>query len=295
MTKSHGRRAFLRVAVERDGDGRAPVRDERGAAGTARGRAGEPCAVCPRLGRRARGDPRSPATPLPGRRRGRTVVARPRMTDPTGRTRWTAYRTARTTRNARRRAAAAGRAPPADARGSERPAPDGRRVGQAFDRPPSDRRGVRRAVAGDAEPRHRRGQREGRRAGRRGDRRGHGRQAHERAHSALPPATANGSRRRGDAGPGGRRVADPGRGRHDGTDRRRDGGADGGVRGRAHGLRYGQGGRTRRRDPVGPPVSKTGGKSGDWHDDRDRGDGPSGGRRPGPRSAGRISGGRRKS
>jgi cyclic pyranopterin monophosphate synthase len=39
-------------------------------------------------------------------------------------------------------------------------------------------------------------------------------------------------------------------------------------------------------------VSKTGGKSGDWH--RDRADSAASGRRAGPRSAGRITGGRRK-
>jgi len=40
-------------------------------------------------------------------------------------------------------------------------------------------------------------------------------------------------------------------------------------------------------------VSKSGGNSGDWN--RERGDGPSSGRRAGPRSAGRIVGSRRKS
>jgi cyclic pyranopterin phosphate synthase len=40
-------------------------------------------------------------------------------------------------------------------------------------------------------------------------------------------------------------------------------------------------------------VSKSGGTSGDWN--RERGDGPPGGRRAGPRSAGRIVGSRRKS
>jgi cyclic pyranopterin monophosphate synthase len=39
-------------------------------------------------------------------------------------------------------------------------------------------------------------------------------------------------------------------------------------------------------------VSKTGGKSGEWH--RDRGDAAAGPRRTGPRTAGRIGGGRRK-
>ena len=44
-------------------------------------------------------------------------------------------------------------------------------------------------------------------------------------------------------------VRHPRHGRHGGPDRRRDGGADGCLRGRPHGLRYGQGGRPGRGDP----------------------------------------------
>ena len=50
-----------------------------------------------------------------------------------------------------------------------------------------------------------------------------------------------------------------------GPDRRRDGGADRGLGGRADDLRHGQGRREGRRDPAVRLVSKTGGKSGDWH------------------------------
>ena len=79
------------------------------------------------------------------------------------------------------------------------------------------------------------------------------------------PLAADRPGRRGDAGPRGRRAPRPRRGGDDRPDRRRDGGADRGVRRRADDLRHGQGRRAGRRDPVGPPLSKTGGKSGEWH------------------------------
>ena len=50
----------------------------------------------------------------------------------------------------------------------------------------------------------------------------------------------------------------PRRSRHAVADRRRDGGADRGVGGRAHDLRHGQGRRARRRDPVDPPRLEVG-------------------------------------
>ena len=61
------------------------------------------------------------------------------------------------------------------------------------------------------------------------------------------------------------RAADPRRGGDDRPDRRRDGGDDRRVGGRADRLRHGQGRRARRRDPRVRLVSKTGGKSGEWH------------------------------
>ena len=87
VSKSHGRRAFLRVQADRDADG-APSATPAGASGPPRGRAGEPRHLGPRRGRcpgRHPGGRRHAA----GRRRGRALVARHRMMasppDPTAR------------------------------------------------------------------------------------------------------------------------------------------------------------------------------------------------------------------
>ncbi len=80
------------------------------------------------------------------------------------------------------------------------------------------------------------------------------RQAHRGPHPALPPAPADRPVRLDQ--PGSRRRCPPGprRGRHDRSDRRGDGGADGRGRGRAHRVRHGQGRGTRRRDPCAAPA-----------------------------------------
>ena len=87
---------------------------------------------------------------------------------------------------------------------------------------------------------------QGRRDRHRAHRRHPGRQAHRRADPALPPAAAL-VRRRADRGRRGR-VAIEAEARTTGADRRGDGGHDRGLRGRAHGLRHGQGNRARRGD-----------------------------------------------
>ena len=73
---------------------------------------------------------------------------------------------------------------------------DGRRLGQARDRPPRRRARLGRHGARDAGARHRRHRRQGRRPRRRAARRDHGRQAHRRPDPALPPARAHQGRRR---------------------------------------------------------------------------------------------------
>ena len=79
-----------------------------------------------------------------------------------------------------------------------------------------------------------------------------GGEADERADPALPPAAADRHRRGDHPRSRRRRAADPGRGRDDRPDRRRDGGDDGGIGRGAHRLRHGQGRRTRCRDPGRP-------------------------------------------
>ncbi len=68
-----------------------------------------------------------------------------------------------------------------------------------------------------------------------------------------------------------------------GSDRGRDGGPDGRVRGRAHRLRYGQGSRARGRDPVGPARLQE-----RWQERRV---GPTGGARIGSRGRRRSASG----
>ena len=79
VSKSSGRRAFIRVDAERDERGPRSATSAAACPSTwRRGRAGEPRDVRPRDRRRARGHPRSRRHPR--RRRGRAVVARPRLT-----------------------------------------------------------------------------------------------------------------------------------------------------------------------------------------------------------------------
>ena len=188
VTKSPGRRAFLRVVAERDADG-APVRDERGPrAGPARrwrrGRGATSCRRSPSP-TRSRSSPR-PSTRSPAGADGRpaggsTATDRAsRPARPIGGTRAGA-RWPGTPRRAR--------APPPDPRRPVRPAADGRRQRQAVDRAPSRRRGDRRRVSAETLSLVIDG------GGPKGDvldggraRRRDGRQADVRADPAVPPA-----------------------------------------------------------------------------------------------------------
>ena len=78
VSKSHGRRAFLRVQADRDASG-APIRDTRGRVrGPSRGRAGESRHLGPGRGRCPGGHPGG-GRHAAGGRRGRALVARHRM------------------------------------------------------------------------------------------------------------------------------------------------------------------------------------------------------------------------
>ena len=140
------------------------------------------------------------------------------------------------------------RAPPADPRGSPRPAADGRRQRQAR-RPPAAR---------SPRPRSRSPPEtmslviDG--GGSKGDvltvAELAGVMGGKRTSELIPlchPHRADGPRGVDHAGPRRRRAPDPRRGRDDGPDGRRDGGDDGGVGRRADRVRHGQGRRARRR------------------------------------------------
>ena len=134
VTKSHGRRAFVRVVAERDADGAPDAR--RAAAASASdwlaARAGEPRHLGARRRRRTRGHPRG-GRRAARRRRGRAVVARPGLsaTRPDGpEDRWTSKPAP--PRAERRRLTHVDRSGPAA---------DGRRLGQAGHGPPGRRRG----------------------------------------------------------------------------------------------------------------------------------------------------------
>ena len=207
------------------------------------GRAGEPRAVGPRGLRRARRRARI-GRRAPGRGAGRALVARPPVTGP---------------------ADAPGH--PGGAMDDRQPRTERRRLSHV------DRRGRPRMVdVSDKAPTARRavaeaevacsqetltlvidgGGPEGRRPDRRRACRRHGSQADLRADPALPPAAAHRRRRSDHAGPRGVGVPDPRGGRHDGADRRGDGGAHRRQHRRAHPLRHGQGRGEGRRDPVHP-------------------------------------------
>ena len=131
--------------------------------------------------------------------------------------------------------------------GRERAQPHGRggavRMVDVGGKPLSRRRAVAFARVqmslGDVAPAPRSAER--RRAHDRAARRDHGGEADERIDPALPSTAA--LAHRGDARGAGGRRRDHGRRGDDGADRCRDGGADGGERRRAHGLRHVQGGR----------------------------------------------------
>ena len=154
VTKSHGRRAFLRVEAERDETGAPDPRRTRSRARPPRGRAGEPRHLRPRRRRCPGRHPRGRRFAA-GRRRGRTVVARPRMMGSpliaqTNRTRPTPEEPMdqRPQPRAERR-----RLSHVDRAGRPRMVDVS---GQAGHRPAGRRRGGRRRLARDDEPRHRR-------------------------------------------------------------------------------------------------------------------------------------------
>ena len=97
---------------------------------------------------------------------------------------------------------------------------------------------------------------EGRRAGRRAARRHHGGQAHARADPALPSAADHQGRDRHQSGARAARLSGAGDGESDRADRRRDGGADGGLDRLPDHLRHGQGGRARHAHRGHPPAAK---------------------------------------
>ena len=189
VTKSRGRRAFVRVTVERDEHGTPAPRRARPRPrepGRRPGRSGQPRAVgagdrptrwpssprpttaCPAAPRSSCGGSTGPDA-LPG------AASRPLSSGRDGPQTRPAAPTAR-------------RAPPAHPRRSRRPAAHGRRLGQARHRPARRRRGDGLDVGRDAQPRHRWRRAEGRRPRRRRAGRGDGRQADQRADPALPSA-----------------------------------------------------------------------------------------------------------
>ena len=281
-SKSPGRRAYLRVDVERTPSG-APARDAAGRlllrlAG-ARSNAGQGSHVLSTL---ASADAlaavpealttfrREPSSRFPGSIADHAPSRKPESRHGP-------------------QTATPNRAAPPDPRRPDRPAADGRRQRQAGHGPAGRRRGARRTEPGDAQPGDRRPERQGRCPDRGRAGRGDGRQADRRPDPPVPSAGPHRPARAGGAGPGRRGPPDPGRGRDDRADRGRDGGPDRRRRGRPDRLRYGQGCRTGVEIRSIRLLSKTGGKSGDWvRSSGDERPAAAPGHHPGDRSAGRI-------